>query len=206
VRQSRVLKIVAGAILGLLVLMGFQSVIGRGIATLMWKNLPTLTPLEARFQASFIQAQDLPLGWHRSKRGIQFENVPGAEARFLVFYGTWDSDKSWVNVGQDLILYPDQQAATNAYDKRITEYTEAWIIPSELEIVSRADRMHVTCLPGYINGMHYQVCEAIGLYGDMLSILGGNVFDNRWLTMEDFQAVLEAMDRRIVAAMEGNGQ
>jgi len=36
----------------------------------------------------------------------------------------------------------------------------------------------------------------------MVVILRGNVFQDRWLTIADFQAVLEAMDRRIVAAMK----
>jgi len=134
---------------------------------------------------------------------MHIEDVPGAEARFLAFYGTWDSDKSWVNVSQELIIYPSSQAASNAYDKWLAEYTEAWIVPSELKIAGHAERMHVTCLPGYINGIPYNVCEAVSLYDNALSILGGNVFDNRWLTMEDFEAVLEAMDRRIAAAQEG---
>jgi hypothetical protein len=31
----------------------------------------------------------------------------------------------------------------------------------------------------------------------------GNVFEERWLSMADFRTVLEAMDRRATAALEG---
>ena len=118
--QKRFVKIVTAGVLGLVVLVGLQMVVGMG-ATTMIRNLPTPAPLEARFQALFIQAQDLPLGWHRSKRGYQIKDVPGAETRFLVFYGTWDPDKSWVNVSQKLIIYPNQEAAVSAYDGWVTE-------------------------------------------------------------------------------------
>ncbi len=153
--------------------------------------------------------EDLPSGWH--KGGVQVEEVPGADAHFFRFYGTSDPEKTWVNVSQKLVLYPDPEAAVSAYDGWVDKYLppahkDAWILPSELEFAGQADQMVVACLPGYINGIPQHACEAIGRYGDVVVILLGNVFDDRWLTMEDFQAVLEAMDRRIVAAMEETGQ
>jgi len=198
VKQGQAVKVVVAVGLGLLLLMITQIGIGTGVATLMRRSWPTQTPLEARFENLRIKVEDLPSGWHRG--GVQVEDVPGATARFYSFYGA--SDKTWVKVSQELILYPDPQAAAGAYDKWLAKYTKSWIAPPGLEFTDRADQMHVACLSGYINDQHHYACRAVGLYGDIVVILRGNVFDDRWLTMKDFQAVLEAMDQRIVAILE----
>ena len=207
-KQSRVVQVVAVMGLGLLLLLGLQMVVGRGMATLMRKSWPTQTPLEVRFEALRIRVEDLPSGWHWE--GARVKDVPGAEARFFWYYGPPGESKTWVNVSQKLILYPDSQAAANAYDGWVAEYIppahqDAWILPPGLEFTDHADQMYVACLSGYINGMHHYACNAIGLYGDTIVVLHGNVFDDRWLTMEDFQAMLEAMDRRMAATTEESG-
>ena len=199
-KKGQAMKVAAAVGLGLVLLMGYQMVVGMGVATLMRRSWPTRTPLEERFEALRIRVEDLPSGWHWG--GERVEEVPGAEARFLWYYGPPGESKTWVNVSQELILYPDPETAANAYDKWLSEYTESWEPPPGLEFTGQADQTHTVCLPGYINGLHHYACESVGLYGDMLVVLRGNVFDDRWLTMGDFQAVLEAMDRRIVAAME----
>jgi len=209
VKRGQAVKVVAAVGLGLLLLMGFQMMVGMGVATLMRKSWPTQTPLEARFEALRIKVEDLPSGWHWG--GERIEEVPGAEARFLWCYGPPGESKTWVNVSQKLVLYPDSEAAANAYDGWVAEYIppahkDAWILPPGVEFTGQADQMVVACHSGYINGLHHYACNAINLYGDMIVVLHGNVFDDRWLTMEDFQAVLEAMDRRIVAAAEGAEQ
>ncbi len=202
-KRSRVVPVVVAAGLGLLLLLGLQMVVGRGVAALMRKSWPTQTPLETRFETLRIRVEDLPSGWHWE--GARVEDVPGAEARFLWYYGPPGESKTWVNVSQKLILYPDLAAAANAYDGWVAKYIppaykDTWILPPGLEFTGHADQMVVACHSGYINGLHHYACEAIGHYGDIVVILLGNVFDERWLTMADFQAVLEAMDRRIVAA------
>jgi hypothetical protein len=207
VKRCRVIKIVVALLVSLLLLLASQLVLGTGLVNLLKRSLPTLTPLEIRFQESFITAEDLPLGWHRGRMGIRTEEVAGAEARFLVFYGTWDPDKTWVNVGQEIVLYPDPETAASAYEKRLADYTESWSTPSSLDFDSHADQVQVLCFKGAtIDGVYHQSCDAVGLYGDLLVILGANVFEDRWLTMEDFRAVLEAMDRQIVATAEKAGQ
>ena len=205
-KRDRVVKIVVVLLVGLLLLLASQLALGTGLVNLLERSLPTLTPLETRFQESFINAEDLPLGWHRDRMGIWTEEVPGAEARSLVFYGTWDPDKTWVKVRQELILYPRPEAAISAYESQVARYTENWVILPELEFDNQADQMHVICLPGYVNGMYHDACEAVGIYGDLIVILQGNIFEDRRLTRQDFRAVLEAMDRRIVATAEKAGQ
>ena len=208
-KRSQAVKVAAAVGLGLLLLMGFEMVVGMGVATLMWKSWPTQTPLEAQFEALRIKVEDLPSGWHRG--GVQVEEVAGAEARFYSFYGTSDPNKTWVNVRQKLILYPSPETAANAYDGWVDQvippaYADEWVLPPEIEFTSQADQMVVACLSGYVNETHHYACNAIGRYGDTVVVLLGNVFDDRWLTMADFQAVLEAMDRRIVAATQEAGQ
>jgi len=205
VKQGQVVKVVVAVVLGLLLLMISQIGMGMGVATLMRESWPTQTPLEARFEALRIKVEDLPLGWHRG--GVQGEDVPGATARFLWYYGPPGESKSWINVSQKLILYPSTQAAVRAYDGWVAEYIppahqDAWISPPGLEFTSQADKMVVACYEGYINNLHHYACNAIGLYNNTIIVLHGNVFDDRWLTMADFQAVLEAMDQRIVAVLE----
>ncbi|RLC83570.1 MAG: hypothetical protein DRI79_13775 [Chloroflexi bacterium] len=204
-KKGQAMKVAAAVGLGLVLLMGYQMVVGMGVATLMRRSWPTRTPLEERFEALRIRVEDLPSGWHWG--GERVEEVPGAEARFLWYYGPPGESKTWVNVSQELILYPDSQVAADTYNRWVDRvippaHADDWILPPGLEFNSQADQIVVACLPGYINGMHYYTCKAIGRYEDAIAILRGNVFDDRWLTMKDFQAVLEAMDRRIVAAME----
>jgi len=200
-KQNQAIKIATAVGLGLLLLLGFQIILGGNLANLMRESWPTMTPLEMRFETLRIKVEDLPAGWYDG--GSQVEEVPGAKARFYWFHNTSARNKSWVNVSQEIILYPDPQAAANAYDKWLAEYTESWASPPGFEFTGQTDQMHVVCLSGYVNELHHYACEALGLYGNTLSVLRGNVFDDRWLTMEDFQAILEAMDRRIVAAAEG---
>ncbi len=208
--QDRTIKITMGVVavvLGLLLLWGLQVVIGAAGASLMLANWPTLTPLEARFQALQLKLEDLPSGW--SKGGANVETVPGAAARFLWYYGPSGESKTWVNVSEELILYPDAEASANAYGGWVIDnippaHANDWISPPGLKFSGQADQMIIRCLPGYIDGLHHYACKAIGRYGDVVVTLRANIFDDRWLTMADFQTVLEAMDRRIVAAGKAN--
>lgn len=202
------MRIVTVVGLVLLLAVAVQMALGTGAYNLVKRVMPTTTPLEARFAAARLRLEDLPPGWRWG--GWRIEEVPGAEARFYWFYGTADPNKTWVNVSQELILYPDPKMAADAYDSWVAEcippnYRDDWIEPPGLEFTSQADQMTIACLSGYVDTLHHYACNAIGLYGDRVVILRGIVFDDRWLTMSDFQAVLEAMDRRMVAAESGGG-
>jgi hypothetical protein len=69
-----------------------------------------------------------------------------------------------------------------------------------LVFTGKSDEMRIACLPGVVNDQSSLACGAIGRYGDMIVILRGLVKD-QWLTITDFRNLLEAMDRRIVTAM-----
>ncbi len=205
-KQDRAAKIKIGVVvagLGLVLLWGLQVIIGAAGASLLQASWPTLTPLESRFQALQIRLEDLPSGW--SKGGANVEAVPGAAARFLWYYGPPGKSKTWVNVSEELILYPDAETAANAYGGWVTDnippaHVDDWVSPPGLKFSGQADQMIIRCLSAYIEGMHHYACSAIGRYGDVVVVVQGNIFDDRWLTMADYQTVLEAADRRIVAA------
>lgn len=204
-REQRIMKMVLAVVLGLLVLLGCQFLIGTGVATLVWKHWPTQSPVEAWFDAARIQEEDLPRGWRYA--GGEIEDVPGGEARLFWFYGPPGEDKPWVKVVQELVLYPSFSAADSAYEEWVDTYIppvsrDKWVQPSVLKFQSQADHMVVACLSGYVNEMHHYACSAIGRYGNVVVVLLANVFDDRWLTMADFRRVLEAMDWRIVAAQK----
>lgn len=205
VRQRQAVKVVLAVVLGLVALLGCQFVIGAGVATLMWRHWPTRTPTEVWFEAARIQVEDLPRGWHYV--GAEVENVPGADARSFWYYGPPGENMPWVKVVQKIIRYSSSQTAAEAYEQWVDEYIppagrDEWIQPPGLEFTGQANQMVVACLSGYVNDMHHYACSAIGRYEDVVVVLIANVFDERWLTTADFQAVLEAMDRRLVAAQE----
>lgn len=207
-KQRRTVGIVLAVVLGLLALLGFQFVAGTGVAALMWRFWPTQTSTEAWFEAVRIQAEDLPRGWRYV--GAELENVPGAEARSFWYYGPQGESTPWVKVMQEIIRYPSAQASADAYEGWVDEYIppaarDEWIQPPGLEFTSQADQIVVACLSGYVNDVHHYACSAIGRYGDVVVVAIANVFDDRWLTMSDFQTVLEAMDRRIALAV-ANGE
>lgn len=202
-RQGHVVKIVLAVVLGSLALLGVQFVIGTGVATLMWRRWPTRTSAEIWFEMARLAEEDLPQGWRYV--GAEVENVPDAEARSFWYYGPPGEEMPWVKVGQKLIRYPSSQAAVDAYAEWVDRYIpptarDEWFQPPTLEFASQADQMMVACLSGYVNDMHHYACSAIGRYGEVVVVVIANVFDDRWLTMGDFQTVLEAMDRRLVAA------
>ncbi len=199
-RQIILIAVAVGG--GALLLLVFQIVMRAMLARWLQMYHPTQNPIERRFETARIRADDLPFGWRLG--GIRKEDVNGTlAAEFIWYYGTWDSRQTWVNVSQELLLCPDTKSAASAYEQVVVEeFTPDWFTPSELMWEGHADRMKVACFSGYINGIRHYPCSAVGLYGDMISILRGNVFDDRWLTMADFRAVLEAMDRRVVAAQE----
>lgn len=203
IKHRTLAAIIVGSIvllLLLLLLLKFQVTLGTVLSKLMRESWPTMTPLEMWFDTARIRVEDLPSGWHMGS--AQIRDRAGAEARFYTFYGTADPDQTWVNVSQEIALYSDAETAASSYDEWVTTYTDRWFTPPELEVVSQADQMHIACFPGRINGLPHYTCEATELYDKVVIVLGGNVFEDRWLTMEDFRTLIEKMDQRVALAVE----
>lgn len=203
-KEQRTIGIIIAALLGVSGLLIIQFVLGTVATTLMQRAIPTLTSTEKFIFSAAIQLEDLPPGWRSEIPHI--ENVPGAESRIFGFVGTNDPDLTWIRVTEMLFVFEDEKRALSHYQEQVVEYipphaTDSWKHIPELDFSHHADEIKVACLPGYINGKHHFACSAIARYQNVVIVILGNVFDDRWLTMVEFRAVLEAMDRRIVAAM-----
>lgn len=206
-KERRILWIVLLILAGLGGLAVVQFMLGTAVFTLAGRILPTRTrsPAEKIIYASAIQLEDLPKGWRRSD--ILVENASGAEGRFFIFQGTSDPAQSWINVNETLLVFDSIELARRNYSEQIVKSfppsaADSWKRIPELEFPHHADEIKVACLPGYINGERVLSCKAVARYRNLVVVVYANVFDDRWLRMSEFRAVLEAMDRRIVAAMD----
>lgn len=194
-----IMAIVLGALLIL------QSLIGRTVYRWAWERRPTPSPAEVLLAQAAIQLSDLPQGWRQGD--MMVESVPETEGRSIRFYGTSDPNESWINVGEILLLYPDVTAAQVGYQQQHDQhippaYATHWKEIAELEFSHHADQWHVACLSGNTNGSSSHACRAVARYENLVVTMLGNVYEDRYLSMADFRAVLEAMDRRAVAALE----
>jgi hypothetical protein len=148
---------------------------------------------------------DFPTGW--TKGSGRTREATGAVGRSVGFHGTDDPNLSWVNVVQQLYLYPDNTSASAAYPKWIAKEfpamsePDSWQPAPYLGIPNHADQMMIGCLPVSINGAPVDSCSAVAQYQNMIIIIYGNLTADRWLTNEGFQDVLKAMDRRAQEAL-----
>jgi len=157
-----------------------------------------------RFAAGMVDATDLPFGW--GDRRSTAAEVPGAIGRNITYYAEGPG-RSYVNVGQQMMIYPDEDAARSAYEEIAAqsfpaEYSDRWLTPAELEFEGRSDQMKIACLSGSINGMPFSGCSVVARYKDMVMDLTANVFENRWLTMEQFRRLVERVDAKMYRASQ----
>jgi hypothetical protein len=195
--------LIGAVILGVLLIL--QSFIGRMVYLWAWERRPTPSPTEILLAQAAIQLSDLPQGWRQGD--MMVESVPNAEGRSIRFYGTPNRSETWINVGQILLLYPDLSSAQQGYQEQYRQhlpsaYMAHWKEVAELEFSHHADEWHTACLPGSINDSSSYACRAVVRYQNLVIVMFGNIFEDRYLSMADFRAVLEAMDRRAVAALD----
>lgn len=157
-----------------------------------------------RFATGMVDATDLPFGW--GDRRSTAAAVQGGIGRNITYYAEGPS-RSYVNVGQQMMVYPNEDAARSAFEKIVAqsfpaEYSDRWITPAELEFEGRSDQMKIACLSGSINGMPFSGCSVVARYKDMVMDLTANVFENRWLTMEQFRRMVERVDAKMYRASQ----
>ena len=157
-----------------------------------------------RFATGTLDATDLPFGWGdvRSSAAEQ----PHAVGRTITYYGA-GTDKPYVNVGQRILIYPNELESETAYQSLVEQafpiaYVDKWQTPSVLEFSAHADQLRVACQSGLIDGRPFEGCVVIARYGDMVMDLSGNVFEDRWLTMDQFRRVLERVDAKMYRASQ----
>ena len=157
-----------------------------------------------KFATGMVDATDLPFGW--GDRRSTTAEVPGAIGRNITYYAEGPV-RSYVNVGQKMMIYPDESAARLAYETIVAEafpakYTDLWLTPPELEYQGRSDQMKIACRSGLIDGIPFEGCSVVARYKDMVMDLTANVFENRWLTMEQFRRLLERVDSKMYQASQ----
>ena len=157
-----------------------------------------------RFATGMVDATDLPFGW--GDRRSTAAEVPGAIGRNITYYAEGPG-RSYVNVGQQMMIYPNEDAARSAYEEIVAqsfpaEYSDRWLTPAEVEFEGRSDQMKIACLSGSINGMPFSGCSLVARYKDMVMDLTANVFENRWLTMEQFRRLVERVDAKMYRASQ----
>jgi len=189
-----------------LVVFILQFLVGCAVFLLLQQTSPKLTPTEEFFLAAKIKAEDLPRGWRQDLR-VRVEQEPGAEGRFFTFSGPNDPNLAWESVSEELLVFGNADAAQAAYSVEVKEvfppaYRDKWKHIPELDFPHHADEMEVACIPGYINNLYHQACVSVARYQHVVVIVRGLVFEDRWLRMPDFRAVLVAADRRMIAALK----
>jgi len=153
-----------------------------------------------RFSLAMIDATDLPFGWgHRASYAV---DEFGGVGRVIMYSGANPRSKPFVSVSQYIIIYPDEQQSSTAYDTAVAEaipaaYADKWVHPPELDFQGHADEMVIACLPGRVGGFYLRSCKVIARYGDMVMRLYGNVFEDRWLTMVQFRRLVERVDKHM---------
>jgi hypothetical protein len=159
--------------------------------------LPRQDPRLEHLFTLFIEPSDLPQGWRHDWSGI--EEVEGAISRTYLFRGSNDPDKLYVNVSQQLAMYPDAASAAAAYPGWVSREfpTAVWNPPPQLTFQSKADQFDLKCMDVHINDRLTHSCRALGRYGDVISSIYANVFEDEWLTFEDFERLLERADERL---------
>lgn len=155
-----------------------------------------------KFGTGMVDGTDLPFGWGDQR--ITVTEVPGAIGRNAAYYAE-GVGRSYVNVSQQMRIYPDENAAQLAYEEIVAQAFPAksadrWLTPAELQFTGRADQMKIACLSGLINEMPFEACSVVARYGEMVMHLMGNVFENRWLTMEQFRRLVERVDVKMYQA------
>ncbi len=178
-------------------------------AWILWACAACSTPRESEFvlrrlATGMVDATDLPLGW--GDRRSTVPEVSNATARSITYYAIGPGTP-YVNVGQRILIYPSEDASKAAFQDTVAQtipaaYEDEWVTPPELTFAANADEIRVACLSGFVNGIPHRTCSMIARYGDMLTHLHGNVFEDRWLTMEQFRRLVQQVDAKMYRASQ----
>jgi hypothetical protein len=157
-------------------------------------------------QMALIDQDDLPNAWGSGSRKTDIYEVPyGMAAERIMRLGF---ERPWINVLERVYSYTDEVLAAHAYDEQRAKYEQlslhGWEEVPISEFAHQANEAHIACLESVINGLHhYHLCSYIARYETIVIDVGGNIFDRRWLTKEQFRDVLIIADRKAVATLEG---
>ena len=169
---------------------------------------PTETPVN-RLERGLMDATDLPFGWRRESTGVP-RDLRGEVARYRDYRGPTGSP-IFVRAGQSLALYSTLTDSEAAYEEAAAamipkDYADKWPWPPELDSAMHADQIVIGCNPGFFNDIKATTCAVTARYGNLVTTLYGQVFEDRWLTMAQFRHLLERVDAKMEAIREPQGE
>lgn len=151
-----------------------------------------------------IEPQNLPTPWRPDLIHTNSLSVPeglGASRWFAE-----SGNRTWVNVFQDVFVFPHSVQAERYYDEQVEEYGtlefQGWDSMPTLRFAHHADATHLACHESYVNNHHHFGCYVVGRYGRIVTVVGGHIFDRKWLTAEQFRQVLIEVDSKLVEQLE----
>ncbi len=157
-----------------------------------------------QIRLGLIDGADLPFGWgYRSGRPLE---IVDGYSQSVGFHGANPDQYTFVLVTQRLEIYPNESLSHGIYRTRVNElipsaYADVWVQPPEMEdFQGGADEIQITCMAVHINGIPTRSCQVIARYGELVTTLFANVFEDRWLTMSQFRKLVERLDQRMQAA------
>ncbi|MBK7202338.1 hypothetical protein [Candidatus Amarolinea dominans] len=171
-------------------------------------TIPTETPIN-RLERGLMDATDLPFGWRRESTGVP-RDLRGEVARYRDYRGPTGSP-IFVRAGQSLVLNPMTKDSETAYEEAAATmipagYADKWPWPPELDFATHADQIIIGCNPGVLNDIPVRTCRVTARYGDLVTTIRAQVFEDRWLTMAQFRHLLERVDAKMEAIREPQGE
>jgi hypothetical protein len=168
----------------------------------------TETPINL-VERGLLDATDLPFGWRRESTGVPQDLTGGVIARYRDYRGP-GSTPIFVRAGQSIALYASETESDAAYQKAAKEmipagYEDQWPRPPELDFTTQADAIIIGCSAGVFNGIPARTCRAAARYGNLVTTIRGQIFEDRWLSVLQFRNLLERVDAKMVAIREPQG-
>jgi len=164
----------------------------------------TLTPQTPinRLEQGMMDATDLPFGWGIRSTGAPRDLNGATFAWYRDYQGPPRNAMPFVRAGQIIYLYSSEIESRGAYQELVnTNFppvaVNLWPHPKELAVTLRAEENTIGCMSGSVNDIPHQACRVIARYGALVMKLDGQVFEDRWLTMEQFRHLLERVDAKM---------
>jgi hypothetical protein len=151
--------------------------------------------------------EDMPGNWHVGGRTVDQEL--GTDSYYYWYFNPELPSESRAGPSENFAVYPTAKLAGDHYSEwrntrippdRISHWKE---IPA-LEFSHHADEMTIACLPSSVNSQPFWGCATIARYQNIIVVVRGTVYEEKWFTFEDYRKVLEAADRRITLVLSGN--
>lgn len=167
----------------------------------------TLKPIMHWTDDLVLSDSEVPSGWRYG--GGSVDGKFGIGTRYYWFEYVPERDKQWLTIAQLFGVYRTEVQATEVYSQWLEAYfpsttSNQWLFAPDLSFGQYASQSWIACLSLSINFMPMRTCTGIARYENLVVMITGNVFEDRWLTAQGFSKTLMAADRRIAVVMSGN--